>query len=88
MTVVHCDQHLYEPRGLWRDHIDPAHAGDALGIDDDELGYPWLTWRDGRLQLADVQVPGDTAALGRWRERRRQGEPPEYRYDDSRCADG
>lgn len=83
MTVVDCDQHLYEPRGLWRDHIDPAHADDALGIDDDELGYPWLTWRRRRLQLADVQVPGDTAALGRWRERRRRDEPPEYRYDDA-----
>ena len=82
MTVIDCDQHLYESRTMWADHIDPAAREDALAIVDDELGYPWLRWRDRRLQLADVQQPGDTAALGRWRERQRRGEPPEYRYDD------
>jgi predicted TIM-barrel fold metal-dependent hydrolase len=83
MGVIDCDQHLYETRTLWRDHIDPARVDDALAIDDDELGYPWLTWRGTRLQLADVQLPGDTVALGRRRERQRRGEPPEYGYDES-----
>jgi predicted TIM-barrel fold metal-dependent hydrolase len=87
MTVIDCDQHLYESRTLWADHMDPAHRADALAIEDDELGYPWLTWRGRRVQLADVQLPGQTAALGEWRERRRNGEPPGYRYDDSLPAD-
>lgn len=82
MTVFDCDQHLFEPRGLWREHIDPGRRDDALGIDDDELGYPWLTWRGRRLQLADVQQPGDTEALGRRRARRDRGEAPEYAYDE------
>jgi hypothetical protein len=50
---------------------------------DDELGYPWITWRGRRLGLADVQIPGDTATLGRRRQRQRAGEPPEYSYDEA-----
>jgi hypothetical protein len=82
MRIIDCDQHLYESRTTWADHMDPASRDDALAIVDDELGYPWLQWRGRRLQLADVQQPGDTAALGRWRERQRAGEPPAYRYDE------
>lgn len=87
VTVIDCDQHLYEMRSMWREHIDPARREDALGIDDDDLGYPWLTWRGRRVQLADVQLPGDTEALGLRRDRRDRGEPPEYAYDDVLPAD-
>ena len=80
--VVDSDQHLYESRAMWRDHIDPGRWEDALRIDDDELGYPWLTWRGRRLQPADVQRPGQTYALGSLHERIRAGLPPETRYDD------
>ncbi len=55
--VIDCDQHLYESRTMWRDHIDPEHTDDALAIVDDELGYSWVCWRDRRLELADVQHP-------------------------------
>ena len=71
-SVIDSDQHLYETRTLWADHVDPAQRDEALAIVDDELGYPWLTWRDHRLDLADVQLPGDTVAIGRNRQRRRQ----------------
>jgi predicted TIM-barrel fold metal-dependent hydrolase len=81
-AVTDSDQHLYESRTLWADHIDPSRRDEALAIVDDELGYPWLTWRDQRLSLADVQVPGDTAALGRYRQRSRHQLPPEHAYDD------
>ncbi len=82
-VIIDSDQHLYECRTMWADHIEPAQRHEALQIRDDELGYPWLTWRDQRLDVADVQVPGDTARLGRQRERRRQGLAPEYDYDES-----
>jgi hypothetical protein len=72
---------------MWQDHIDPAQRDDALAIVDDDLGYPWLTWRGKRLETCDVQLPGDTAALGRIRQRRRAGEPPEYDYDALLPAD-
>src|SRR5215213_361932 len=83
-SVIDCDQHLYETRTMWREHIDPEHRDDALAIVDDDLGYPWLVWRERRLELCDVQHPRDTEALGRHRNRARDGLPPEYSYD-RRC---
>jgi predicted TIM-barrel fold metal-dependent hydrolase len=80
--VVDSDQHLYETRTTWIDHIDPARREDALRIVDDELGYPWLTWRDRKLQPVDVQYPGRTSEIGQRRERIRAGLPPESNYDD------
>lgn len=80
--IIDSDQHLYETRSLWSDFIDPKWRDDALAITDDELGYPWLTWRTKQLGIADVQLPGDTASIGRRRQRARQGSPPEYDYDE------
>jgi predicted TIM-barrel fold metal-dependent hydrolase len=82
-SVIDSDQHLYESRSLWADHIDPGLSDEALSIEDDQFGYPWLTWRNHRLDLADVQMPGDTVAIGRNRQRCRQHLPPEYSYDDT-----
>jgi predicted TIM-barrel fold metal-dependent hydrolase len=80
--VIDSDQHLYETRTTWRDHVDPAFREEALRIEDDDLGYPWLMWRDKRLLPVDVQVPGQTSELGERRERIRAGVPAESRYDD------
>ena len=82
-VIIDSDQHLYESRHLWVEHIDPALRHEALTIVDDELGYPWLTWREQRLDVADVQIPGDTAAIGRHRQRRREQLPAECDYDDA-----
>ena len=81
--VIDSDQHLYEPASMWVDHVDPAHRDDALRLVDDELGYTWLAWRDEKLQLADVHLPGDTGSCGRHRERQRRGEPAGYRYEEA-----
>ncbi len=81
-SVVDSDQHLYEPRTMWLDHIDPARRDEALQIVDDDLGYAWVTWRGRRLAPADVQRPHETSALGSLHERIRAGLPPEHRYDD------
>jgi predicted TIM-barrel fold metal-dependent hydrolase len=83
VSIVDSDEHLYEPRSLWVDHIDPGRRADALALVDDELGYTWLEWRGQRLELADVHLPGDVDSCGRHRERRRRGQPPSYRYDDA-----
>jgi predicted TIM-barrel fold metal-dependent hydrolase len=80
--VIDSDQHLFEPRDLWQRYSDPADRADALAIVDDELGHPWLTWRDRKLGLADVQWPGETDAIGARRERVRDGLRPEARYDE------
>ncbi len=87
VVIIDSDQHLYESRTLWTEYIDPSLRGEALAIVDDEFGYPWLSWRGGRLDLADVQLPGDTKAIGRNRQRCRQNLPPEYSYDESLPAE-
>jgi predicted TIM-barrel fold metal-dependent hydrolase len=82
-AIVDSDQHLYESRSLWVEHIDPGLRDEALTITDDDLGYPWLTWRGRRLDIADVQFPGDTAGIGRRRRRRRDQLAAEYNYDET-----
>jgi hypothetical protein len=81
-TIIDSDQHLYEPRGLWHDHADPGERDDAIRIEDDDLGYAWVMWRDERLGIADVQSPGETVELGERRNRRERGERAEYSYDE------
>jgi hypothetical protein len=83
MRIVDCDQHLYEPRTLWRDHIDPALREEALRIDDDASGTPRLRWRAHELGLAEVQIPGRSDAVGERHRRAREGLPPLERYDDA-----
>jgi predicted TIM-barrel fold metal-dependent hydrolase len=82
MTIIDSDQHLVEHRGLWEEHIDPGSRGEAIRFTDDRAGNTWVTWRDRRLGLAEVQTPGDTASLGERHNRVRRGEPAPYRYDD------
>jgi predicted TIM-barrel fold metal-dependent hydrolase len=80
-AIIDSDQHLYESRTLWSEHIDPAHRHEALSIVDDDLGYAWLTWGDVRLGIADVQFPGDTKAIADHRTRGADRIPAEYDYD-------
>ena len=82
-TIIDSDQHLFESRTLWTDHVDPGLRQEALRIVDDELGYPWLTWRDRPLDIADVQIPGDTAGLGRRRRESRERVKADYDYDEA-----
>ncbi|HXQ60947.1 MAG TPA: hypothetical protein VN796_01365 [Acidimicrobiales bacterium] len=82
-VIIDSDQHLFESPTLWRDFIDPALRDEALAITEDDQGYSWLTWRDRRLDIADVQIPGDTAGIGRRRQRCRENLPSEYRYHEA-----
>jgi predicted TIM-barrel fold metal-dependent hydrolase len=81
--VIDSDQHLYETRTTWADHIDPRARADALSLVDDDRGYTWLAWRGERLELADVHLPGDVESCGRHRERMRAGERSGYDYDEA-----
>jgi predicted TIM-barrel fold metal-dependent hydrolase len=82
-VIIDSDQHLYETRNLWSEHIDPGQIDEALSIVDDELGYSWLTWRGRRLGSADVQFPGDTSAIARHRERAGKNLQSDYVYDEA-----
>jgi predicted TIM-barrel fold metal-dependent hydrolase len=85
--IIDSDQHLYEPRSMWLDHIEPARREVALRLEDDERGYTWLTWRGERLSLADVHQPGNVQWCGDLREAQRRGDPAPYRYDELLPAD-
>jgi predicted TIM-barrel fold metal-dependent hydrolase len=81
-TVIDSDQHLFEYRGLWEEHVDPALRDQALRFVDDPLGHVHVVWRDRVLSVADVQLPGETDAIGDRRRREREGLPPAARYDE------
>ncbi len=83
MRTVDADQHIFEPRTMWRDHIDPAHRDTALAIEDDDLGYAWLTWRGRRLYLAEPQEPTHARQIGERRQQLQRGERAATTYDES-----
>ena len=81
-AVIDSDQHLYEYRGLWEEHMDPTMRHEAIRFADDPLGHVRVVWREHVLAVADVQTPGETDAIGERRRREREGLPPLARYDD------
>lgn len=80
--TIDVDQHLFESRDTWLDHIDPAHRDDALRIEDDERGWPWLVWRGERLSPVEMQTPGHPEEVGEQRRRMARGEEAPGRYED------
>ncbi len=96
MQTIDVDQHLFESRTTWSEHIDPAQRPDALSITDDEGGWPWLTWREQRLTPLEVPIPERSSLIGDDRLRRLRGErapasfeelvPDAYRLSDARLA--
>jgi predicted TIM-barrel fold metal-dependent hydrolase len=76
-TVIDADTHLFETRSLWADHLPTARRHLAVAIEDDDLGYAWLTAPDGRrIHLAEVHTPGDVATMGKRRIQQRAGLAP------------
>ena len=96
LQTIDVDQHLFESRTTWSEYIDPAQRADALSITDDEAGWPWLTWRGGRLTPLEVPIPERSTLIGDDRLRRLRGErapasfdelvPDAYRLPDARLA--
>jgi predicted TIM-barrel fold metal-dependent hydrolase len=84
---IDSDQHLVEHPGLWEEHVDPADRAEALRFTDDPAGNTWVTWRDQRVGLAEVQTPGETTVIGERHERVRRGEAPERPYAEALPAD-
>jgi predicted TIM-barrel fold metal-dependent hydrolase len=82
MAIIDSDQHLYESRRLWLEHIDPSMRDEALRIEDDATGTPRLRWRSHEIGIAEVQVPSRTAEVGERHRRARAGLPPPEDYDE------
>jgi predicted TIM-barrel fold metal-dependent hydrolase len=83
VSVIDCDQHLFEAPDLWRRYSTTRDASLALSLDTDRLGHTWLTWQGGRIAPAFHQIPGDTESIGRQMTRIRRGEPAEISYDEA-----
>lgn len=81
-AIIDVDQHLFETRTTWADHIDPEHRADALSITDDENGWPWINWRGERLCPVEVQHPGHPEEVGDNRLRMGRGEPAPASYEE------
>jgi predicted TIM-barrel fold metal-dependent hydrolase len=83
MRTVDADQHIFEVRDTWRDHIDPGVRDRALAIEDDDLGYAWLTWQGRRLYPAESQQPTKARAIGDLRLRWERGEPAPQSFEET-----
>jgi predicted TIM-barrel fold metal-dependent hydrolase len=82
MPMIDVDQHLFETRTTWLDHIDPAFRADALSIDDDEAGWPWLTWRGRQLSPIEIPFPERSAEIGQDRLLRLSGARAPFTFED------
>lgn len=87
LHTVDVDQHLFERRTTWLDHIDPDRRDDALRIEDDDRGWPWLVFRGERLYPIEVQHPGRAAEIGENRQAMARGEPAPASYEELLPAD-
>jgi len=82
VRTIDVDQPLFESRTTWSDYIDPALRADALRIEDDDAGWPWLVWRGRRLTNIEVPFPEDSPAIGRDHLRRLAGEPATASFEE------
>lgn len=82
MPVIDADTHLYEPRGMWSDHLEAGRRHLALDIVDDEHGNAWLVHGDRRIEVLGIHEPGDVSQSGDFRQRLQAGLPPLWPYDD------
>ena len=78
--VIDADSHLFELPEMWADYIDPSARADALAIEKDELGHPWLTHRGRRLMLTWICEPGRFESIGDLIEDHRAGRPARFDY--------
>lgn len=87
MTIIDADGHLYEPRSMWSEYCAAEDRDVAIRIEDDNLGYSWLTVRGesiGKRAYVTGPTSGDDfSALGVTLNRWRAGLPnDEPAYDD------
>lgn len=79
---IDIDQHLFEARDTWSSYMSKAQQADALTIEDDRQGWPWLVWRGQRLAPVEVQHPRRPEEIGDLRLRMERGEPAPGRYEE------
>ena len=82
-AVIDADSHMFEQPGLWRDHMPAAERDLALDIEEDDLGYSWLTHKGSRLLQCYISDPGKLwESYGLPHQRAREGQPALRRYTE------
>ncbi|MGE4606697.1 MAG: amidohydrolase family protein [Myxococcota bacterium] len=71
--IIDADTHLMEPATVYLDHIDPRHRDEALVVECDDRGWPWLTHRGNRLFRIDSHTPGHPELIGEQQRRYAEG---------------
>jgi predicted TIM-barrel fold metal-dependent hydrolase len=83
VAIIDADSHMFEQPGLWRDHLPADLRHLALGLEEDELGYTWLTHKETRLLQCYVSQPGKLwESYGLPHQRQREGKPALTRYTE------
>jgi predicted TIM-barrel fold metal-dependent hydrolase len=81
--IIDADSHMFEQPGVWREHMPASEQHLALDIEEDELGYSWLTHRGARLLQCYISEPGRLwESYGLPHQRCRDGEAALVRYGD------
>jgi predicted TIM-barrel fold metal-dependent hydrolase len=81
--VIDADSHMFEQPGLWREHLPANQQHLALDLDEDELGYTWLTHKGNRLLQCYISEPGKLwESYGLPHQRQREGQPALRRYTE------
>ena len=81
--VFDADSHMFEQPGLWRSYLSASEQALALDVEEDELGYSWLTHKGCRLLQCYISEPGKLwESLGEFHQRAREGQPALQRYTE------
>ena len=81
--IVDADSHIFEQPGMWSHYMPASQRHLALDIEEDELGFSWLTHRNKRLLQCYISQPGEWwESYGGPHQRQRAGEPAQVRYTD------
>jgi predicted TIM-barrel fold metal-dependent hydrolase len=74
---------MFEQPGLWRDHLPANRQHLALDLEEDALGYTWLTHKGNRLLQCYISEPGKLwESYGLPHQRQSQGQPALRRYTE------
>ena len=57
--IVDADSHIFEQPGMWSHYMPASQRHLALDIEEDELGFSWLTHRNKRLLQCYISQPGE-----------------------------
>lgn len=72
--IIDGDQHICEYPTMWKDYTETSRQHLCLSLEQDDLGYGWITDGGGHhIYLAEINHPADTAPMAEHRQRLKKG---------------